>query len=105
MNWIGVEMQLLCSSTKQRAREVVEWRTYTEEQEKAKKELEGIELKRKEQKDIYNKDREDLFNMTWKQKRNILRSRNNPMLNRPKEQADSSKNRLSIIIKGKVHIC
>nr|XP_020664150.1 translation initiation factor IF-2, mitochondrial [Pogona vitticeps]XP_020664151.1 translation initiation factor IF-2, mitochondrial [Pogona vitticeps]XP_020664152.1 translation initiation factor IF-2, mitochondrial [Pogona vitticeps] len=94
--------EILEVESEQRAREVVEWRTYTEEQEKAKKELEVIELKRKEQKDIYNKDREDLFNMTWKQKRNILRSRNNPMLNRPKEQADSSKNRLSIIIKGDV---
>lgn len=99
-------MQLLCSSAKRRAHEVVKWRTYVEQQEKGKTDLEVIELKQKAHQDEYKKEREDLVNMTWREKKRALRQRKKPLGgNRLKERVDDGKNRLSIIIKGKVPIC
>ncbi|KAJ7341286.1 hypothetical protein JRQ81_005207 [Phrynocephalus forsythii] len=95
-------MEILEVESEQRAREVVEWRTYVEEQEKAKKDLEVIELKQKEHKEAYSKEREDLLNLTWRKRKSVLKQRRNLTGNRPKERTDDGKNRLAIIIKGDV---
>ncbi|XP_033000992.1 translation initiation factor IF-2, mitochondrial [Lacerta agilis] len=89
--------------SEQRAREVVEWRTYAEQQEKAKKDLEVIEVKQKEHRDAYKKEREGMENMSWKQRRAaVYKSKKHLLVIRPKEKAESDKNVLHIIIKGDV---
>ncbi|XP_034966844.2 translation initiation factor IF-2, mitochondrial [Zootoca vivipara] len=95
--------EILEVESEQRAREVVEWRTYAEQQEKAKKDLEVIEAKQKEHRDAYKKDREGLENMSWRQRRAaVYKSKKHLLVMRPKEKAESDKNVLHIIIKGDV---
>uniref|UniRef100_A0A670HUY2 Mitochondrial translational initiation factor 2 n=1 Tax=Podarcis muralis TaxID=64176 RepID=A0A670HUY2_PODMU len=95
--------EILEVESEQRAREVVEWRTYAEQQEKAKKDLEVIEAKQKEHRDAYKKDREGMENMSWKQRRAaVYKSKKHLLAIRPKEKGESDKNVLHIIIKGDV---
>lgn len=99
--WSDQARQLSCSSAKQRAREVVEWRAYAEDQEKVQKDLEIIEAKQKEHKDAYKKEREGLTNLTWKQRRAALyKAKRHLMAARPKERMESDKNTLPVIVKG-----
>ncbi|XP_060105347.1 translation initiation factor IF-2, mitochondrial [Heteronotia binoei] len=89
--------------TEQRAREVIEWRVYAEQQEKIKKDLEVIEAKQKEHTEAYKKEREGLTNMTWRERRRALySSKRHNLYWRPKERVESDKNKLPIIIKGDV---
>uniref|UniRef100_A0A803T1Y3 Translation initiation factor IF-2, mitochondrial n=1 Tax=Anolis carolinensis TaxID=28377 RepID=A0A803T1Y3_ANOCA len=95
--------EILEVESEQRAREVIEWRIYAEQQEKVKKDLEVIEAKQKEHQEAYKKEREGLVNLTWKQRRAALfKARKHLMANRPKEKVESDKNMLPIIIKGDV---
>ncbi|CAI5771344.1 translation initiation factor IF-2, mitochondrial [Podarcis lilfordi] len=95
--------EILEVESEQRAREVVEWRSYAEQQEKAKKDLEVIEVKQKEHRDAYKKDREGMENMSWKQRRAaVYKSKKHLLAIRPKEKGESDKNVLHIIIKGDV---
>ncbi|XP_042302578.1 translation initiation factor IF-2, mitochondrial [Sceloporus undulatus] len=95
--------EILEVESEQRAREVVEWRTYAEQQEKAKKDMEVIEAKQKEHQDAYKKVREDLINLTWRQRRAVLfKAKRHEMALRPKERMESEKNTLPVIIRGDV---
>ncbi|XP_044285578.1 translation initiation factor IF-2, mitochondrial isoform X2 [Varanus komodoensis] len=95
--------EILEVESEQRAREVVEWRTYAEQQDKGKKDLEVIEAKQKAHREAYKKEQEGLTNMTWRQKKAALyKAKKNLMIIRPKEKVESDKNTLSIIIKGDV---
>ncbi|XP_061481725.1 translation initiation factor IF-2, mitochondrial isoform X2 [Rhineura floridana] len=95
--------EILEVESEQRAREVVEWRAYVEQQEKAKKDLEIIEMKQKEHRDTYKKEREGLKDMTWRQRRVLLfKANRHAMAVRPKEKVESDKNTLHVIIKGDV---
>lgn len=93
----------MCSSAKQRAREVIDWRVYAEQQEKIKKDLEVIEAKQKEHTEAYKKEREGLTNMTWRERQRALyKAKRHQMDQRPKEKVKSDKNKLPIIIKGRI---
>ncbi|XP_062979877.1 translation initiation factor IF-2, mitochondrial [Elgaria multicarinata webbii] len=95
--------EILEVESEQRAHEVIEWRTYVEQQEKGKKDLDVIEAKQKAHKDAYKKEQEGLTNMTWRQRRAALfRAKRHLMVMRPKEKTESDKNMLPIIIKGDV---
>ncbi|XP_066468023.1 translation initiation factor IF-2, mitochondrial isoform X2 [Tiliqua scincoides] len=95
--------EILEVESEQRAREVVEWRAYAEQQEKVQKDLEIIEAKQKEHKDAYKKEREGLTNLTWRQRRAALyKAKRHLMAARPKERVESDKNTLPVIIKGDV---
>ncbi|XP_054856714.1 translation initiation factor IF-2, mitochondrial isoform X2 [Eublepharis macularius] len=88
--------------SEQRAREVIDWRGYVEQQEKIKKDLEVIEAKQKEHTDSYKKKREGMINMTWRERQNALYKAKRHMCMRLKEKVTSDKNKLPIIIKGDV---
>lgn len=95
-------MPFFCSSAKQRANEVIEWRAFSEQQEKMKEDTKVIEAKQKEHRDAYKKEREGLTNLTWKQRRAVLyKAKRHLMAIRPKENVQSDKSTLSVIIKGK----
>nr|XP_056708618.1 translation initiation factor IF-2, mitochondrial [Euleptes europaea] len=89
--------------SEQRAHEVIDWRVFVEQQEKIKKDLEVIEMKQKEHREAYEKEREGLTNMTWRERqRTMYKAKRHLMYLRPKERVQSDKNKLPIIIKGDV---
>uniref|UniRef100_A0A8D0H8G0 Translation initiation factor IF-2, mitochondrial n=1 Tax=Sphenodon punctatus TaxID=8508 RepID=A0A8D0H8G0_SPHPU len=94
---------IVCFSAKRRAREVVDWRNYDEEQEKAKQDLQVIKAKQLEHRDAYKKAREGLEDLNWKQRRAALRKASkHQATNRPKERVESDSDVLPVIIKGDV---
>uniref|UniRef100_A0A8D0H3W0 Translation initiation factor IF-2, mitochondrial n=1 Tax=Sphenodon punctatus TaxID=8508 RepID=A0A8D0H3W0_SPHPU len=99
----NIEVTIVCFSAKRRAREVVDWRNYDEEQEKAKQDLQVIKAKQLEHRDAYKKAREGLEDLNWKQRRAALRKASkHQATNRPKERVESDSDVLPVIIKGDV---
>ncbi|XP_037751878.1 translation initiation factor IF-2, mitochondrial isoform X5 [Chelonia mydas] len=95
--------EILEVESEQRAREVVDWRNYAEQQEKIKQDMEVIEAKQKEHKDAYRKERESLANLTWRQRKAALYKTNKHLIAmRSKERAESDRNVLPVIVKGDV---
>ncbi|XP_043368254.1 translation initiation factor IF-2, mitochondrial isoform X3 [Dermochelys coriacea] len=95
--------EILEVESEQRAREVVDWRNYAEQQEKIKQDMEVIEAKQKEHKDAYKKERESLANLTWRQRKAALYKTNKHLIAmRSKERAESDRNVLPVIVKGDV---
>ncbi|XP_043911106.1 translation initiation factor IF-2, mitochondrial [Protopterus annectens] len=95
--------EILEVESEQRAREIVEWRNYAEEQRKMEKDLEVIEAKQREHKDAYNKVRESMGSLTWRQRKAALYKSNKKLgVMRPKEKTESDRLILPIIIKGDV---
>ncbi|XP_069810563.1 translation initiation factor IF-2, mitochondrial [Dendropsophus ebraccatus] len=95
--------EILEVESEQRAKEVVEWRTYVEEQEKTKKDMEVIEAKQKEHRDAHRKHLDTFIGMTWKQKSAVLyRAKKNLMNKRPAEKTTRDTPIVSVIIKGDV---
>uniref|UniRef100_A0A8C4VLC8 Translation initiation factor IF-2, mitochondrial n=1 Tax=Gopherus evgoodei TaxID=1825980 RepID=A0A8C4VLC8_9SAUR len=95
--------EILEVESEQRAREVVDWRNYAEQQEKIKQDMEVIEAKQKEHKDAYKKERESLSNLTWRQRKAALYKTNKHLIvMRSKERVESDKNVLPVIVKGDV---
>ncbi|XP_068864935.1 translation initiation factor IF-2, mitochondrial [Aphelocoma coerulescens] len=95
--------EILEVESEQRAQEVVAWRTYVEEQEKMKKDLEVIEAKQKEHRLEYEKEQQKLSHLTWRQRKAALYKANkHVMFSRPKERAEMDENTLSLIVKGDV---
>nr|XP_055096565.1 translation initiation factor IF-2, mitochondrial isoform X2 [Symphalangus syndactylus] len=88
---------------KPRAREVIHWRKYEQEQEKGQEDLKIIEEKRKEHQEAHQKAREKYGNLLWK-KRAFLRflERKEQIALKPKEKMERDSNVLSVIIKGDV---
>ncbi|XP_040041426.1 translation initiation factor IF-2, mitochondrial [Gasterosteus aculeatus] len=94
---------LLEVESEQRAREVVEWRTYAEEQEKLQEEQGVIELKQKLHLEEYRKEREGLTHLSWRQRKSALyRANKNKFAARPSERTQSAEPSLPLIIKGDV---
>ncbi|KAF7646977.1 hypothetical protein LDENG_00179420 [Lucifuga dentata] len=86
-----------------RAREVVEWRIYEEEQQKLKKEQQAIEEKQKVHQEAYRKEREGLSHLSWRQRKLALyRSNRLTAAMRPTEKTQREELYLPIIIKGDV---
>ncbi|XP_066172707.1 translation initiation factor IF-2, mitochondrial [Sylvia atricapilla] len=95
--------EILEVESEQRAQEVVAWRTYVEQQEKMKKDLEVIEAKQKEHRLEYEKKQQKLAHLTWRQRKAALYKANKHlMFSRPKERAEMDENTLSLIVKGDV---
>ncbi|NXQ62098.1 IF2M factor, partial [Anthoscopus minutus] len=95
--------EILEVESEQRAQEVVAWRTYVEQQEKMKKDLEVIEAKQKEHRLEYEKKQKKLAHLTWRQRKAVLYKANKHlMFSRPKERTEMDENTLSLIVKGDV---
>ncbi|NWH83655.1 IF2M factor, partial [Aegithalos caudatus] len=95
--------EILEVESEQRAQEVIAWRTYVEQQEKMKKDLEVIEAKQKEQRLEYEKKQQKLAHLTWRQRKAVLYKANKHlMFSRPKERTEMDENTLSLIVKGDV---
>nr|XP_051698836.1 translation initiation factor IF-2, mitochondrial isoform X3 [Oryctolagus cuniculus] len=91
------------SALTSRAREVVDWRKYAQEQEKNKDDLKIIEEKRKEHQEAYQKAREKYGTLHWKERSYIkyLERKEQKSL-KPKEKAEKDSNVLAVVIKGDV---
>ncbi|NXA67939.1 IF2M factor, partial [Mohoua ochrocephala] len=95
--------EILEVESEQRAQEVVAWRTYVEQQERMKKDLEVIEAKQKEHRLAYEKQQQKLAHLTWRQRKAVLYKANkHVMFSRPKERTEVDENTLSLIVKGDV---
>ncbi|RMC08017.1 hypothetical protein DUI87_15489 [Hirundo rustica rustica] len=95
--------EILEVESEQRAQEVVAWRTYVEQQERMKKDLEVIEAKQKEHRLEYEKQQQKLAHLTWRQRKAVLYKANKHlMFSRPKERTEVDENTLSLIVKGDV---
>ncbi|XP_021393365.2 translation initiation factor IF-2, mitochondrial isoform X2 [Lonchura striata] len=93
--------EILEVESEQRAQEVVAWRTYVEQQEKMKKDLEVIEAKQKEHRLEYEKKQQKLAHLTWRQRKAVLYKANKHlMFSRPKERTEMDENTLALIVKG-----
>nr|XP_039317618.1 translation initiation factor IF-2, mitochondrial isoform X2 [Saimiri boliviensis boliviensis]XP_039317621.1 translation initiation factor IF-2, mitochondrial isoform X2 [Saimiri boliviensis boliviensis] len=95
--------EILEVESEQRAREVVDWRKYEQEQEKSQEDMKIIEEKRKEHQAAHWKAREKYGNMQWKERayRKYLEGKGQTFL-RPKEKMERDSNVLPVIIKGDV---
>uniref|UniRef100_A0A8C2XPA4 Translation initiation factor IF-2, mitochondrial n=1 Tax=Cyclopterus lumpus TaxID=8103 RepID=A0A8C2XPA4_CYCLU len=89
--------------SEQRAREVVEWRTYVEEQEKLQEEQSAIELKQTLHLDEYKKERAGLTHLSWRQRKAALyRANKTKFATRPSERTQTDEPKLPLVIKGDV---
>lgn len=94
---------LLEVESEQRAREVVEWRSYVEEQQKLQEEQSAIELKQKLHEEEYKKEREGLTHLSWRQRKVALyRANKSKFAMRPSEKTTRDELSLPLIIKGDV---
>lgn len=85
----------------QRAREVVEWRSYEEEQQKLQEEQSVIELKQKVHLEEYRKERAGLTHLSWRQRKSALyRANKTKYAVRPSERTQRDELSLLLIIKG-----
>ncbi|XP_067561124.1 translation initiation factor IF-2, mitochondrial isoform X2 [Pseudorca crassidens] len=95
--------EILEVESEPRAREVVHWRKYEQEQEKNKEDLELIEEKRKEHQEAHRKAREKYGTLHWKARSFIkYKIKKQQQTLKPKEKAGGDSNVLPIIIKGDV---
>ncbi|XP_054053242.1 translation initiation factor IF-2, mitochondrial isoform X3 [Rissa tridactyla] len=95
--------EILEVESEQRAHEVVAWRTYVEQQERMKRDVEVIEAKQKEHRMEYEKKQQKLAHLTWRQRKAVLYKANKHlMFSKPKERTEMDKNVLSVIVKGDV---
>ncbi|XP_024408547.1 translation initiation factor IF-2, mitochondrial isoform X1 [Desmodus rotundus] len=95
--------EILEVESESRAREVVEWRKYEQEEEKNKEDLKIIEEKRKEHQELHRKDREKYGTLHWK-KRSFIKyqEKKEQKFSKPKEKVERDSNILPVIIKGDV---
>ncbi|NXF04251.1 IF2M factor, partial [Smithornis capensis] len=95
--------EILEVESEQRAREVVDWRTYAEQQEKMKQDMEVIEARQKEDRMEYKQKQQEMAHLTWRQRKAVLYKANKHlMFQRPTERREMDENMLSIIVKGDV---
>uniref|UniRef100_UPI0037E8E446 translation initiation factor IF-2, mitochondrial n=1 Tax=Semicossyphus pulcher TaxID=241346 RepID=UPI0037E8E446 len=94
---------LLEVESEQRAREVVEWRSYEEERQKLQEEQGAIELKQKLHLEEYRKERAGLMHLSWRKRKWALYQANKERYAvRESERTQSSTLSLPLIIKGDV---
>ncbi|XP_037662757.1 translation initiation factor IF-2, mitochondrial isoform X2 [Choloepus didactylus] len=95
--------EILEVESEPRAREVVNWRKYEQEQEKNKDDLKIIEEKRREHQEAHWKAREKYGSLHWR-KRSFKKyqEKKGQNLLKPKEKTERDSNVLPIIIKGDV---
>ncbi|KAK5608235.1 hypothetical protein CRENBAI_002213 [Crenichthys baileyi] len=89
--------------SEQRAREVVEWRSHEEEQQKLLEDQSAIELKQKLHLEEYRREREGLSHLSWRQRKAALYRANKTRFSmRPSERMENEELGLPLIIKGDV---
>ncbi|KAM9491125.1 translation initiation factor IF-2, mitochondrial [Salvelinus alpinus] len=89
--------------SEKRAREVVDWRCYQEEQDKLKEDMQAIEVKQREHQESYKKEREPLAHLSWRQRKSALYKANKKLMAmRPSEKLESQELSLPLIVKGDV---
>ncbi|XP_059186268.1 translation initiation factor IF-2, mitochondrial [Centropristis striata] len=89
--------------TEQRAREVVEWRSYEEEQQKLQEEQRAIELKQQLHLQEYREERAGLEHLSWRKRKSALyRAYKTRFATRQNEKTQQDELSLPIIIKGDV---
>nr|XP_020475928.1 translation initiation factor IF-2, mitochondrial isoform X1 [Monopterus albus]XP_020475929.1 translation initiation factor IF-2, mitochondrial isoform X1 [Monopterus albus]XP_020475930.1 translation initiation factor IF-2, mitochondrial isoform X1 [Monopterus albus]XP_020475931.1 translation initiation factor IF-2, mitochondrial isoform X1 [Monopterus albus] len=89
--------------SERRAREVVDWRTYEEEQQRLQKEQSIIEHKQKLHQEEYMKEKAELTHLSWRQRQLVLyRANKAKFFTRPSERTQRDGPSLSLIIKGDV---
>lgn len=94
---------LLEVESEQRAREVVEWRVYEEEQQKLLEEQGVIEQKQKLHLEEYRKERAEFDHLSWRQRKSAMyRANKTKFATRESERVTSDEPRLPLIIKGDV---
>ncbi|XP_048971483.1 translation initiation factor IF-2, mitochondrial isoform X2 [Canis lupus dingo] len=95
--------EILEVESEPRARAVVDWRKYEQEQEKNKEDLKILEEKRKEHQEAHQKAREKYGTLHWKE-RSFLKyqEKKEQKLLKPKEKEERDSPVLPIIIKGDV---
>lgn len=85
----------------QRAREVVEWRSHRAEQQKLQEEQSAIQLKQQRHLEEYQREREPLAHLSWRQRRAALYRADKIRFSvRPSERTESDELGLSLVIKG-----
>ncbi|KAM9481327.1 translation initiation factor IF-2, mitochondrial isoform 2-T2 [Clarias gariepinus] len=95
--------EILEVESEQRAREVVEWRTYVEEQNKLKQDQQAIEAKQKQHQESYQKERERMAHLSWRQKKVALYKANKHQVAcRPSEKTEAEDLSLNLVVKGDV---
>ncbi|XP_051562951.1 translation initiation factor IF-2, mitochondrial-like isoform X1 [Myxocyprinus asiaticus] len=95
--------EILEVESEQRAREVVEWRSYVEEQDKLKEDQQAIEAKQREHQEGYKKERESMAHLTWKKRRAVMyRANKHKHAHRVSEKTETEELLLPVIIKGDV---
>uniref|UniRef100_A0A8C5PMZ4 Mitochondrial translational initiation factor 2 n=1 Tax=Leptobrachium leishanense TaxID=445787 RepID=A0A8C5PMZ4_9ANUR len=95
--------EILEVESEQRAREVIEWRTYVEEQEKVEADLQVIEAKQSEHREAYKKNLESYSNLSWRQRKSaIYKANKHLMYKRTAERTESEELTFPIIVKGDV---
>ncbi|XP_036903826.1 translation initiation factor IF-2, mitochondrial isoform X4 [Sturnira hondurensis] len=95
--------EILEVESESRAREVVEWRKYEQEEEKNKEDLKMIEDKRREHQEAHRKAREKYGTLHWKQRSFIkYQEKKEQKILKPKEKLERDSNILPVIIKGDV---
>ncbi|XP_012873452.1 PREDICTED: translation initiation factor IF-2, mitochondrial isoform X1 [Dipodomys ordii] len=95
--------EILEVESESRAREVIDWRKFEQEQEKNKEDLKIIEEKRKEHQEAYQTAREQYGTLHWKKisYKKYLEKKEHKNL-KPKEKVERDSNVLPIIVKGDV---
>lgn len=89
--------------SEQRAREVLEWRRYEEEQQKLKGEQSAIEAKQQLHLQEYHRERAELAHLSWRKRKSALyRANKTKFALRPSERYQTNELILPIIIKGDV---
>ncbi|XP_063774700.1 translation initiation factor IF-2, mitochondrial isoform X3 [Pseudophryne corroboree] len=95
--------EILEVESEHRAKEVLQWRTYVEEQEEIKKDMEVIEVKQKEHREAHRQNLDTYLGLTWKQKKYMLYKANKYLMGkRPSEKLTDDKPVVPLIIKGDV---
>lgn len=99
----NVGEEILEVESENRAREVVDWRRYMEEQNKLTEDQRVIESKKKEHKDNYNKEREKLAHLNWRQRRAAQYQEYKLLLaSRTSRLMETKQPSVSLIVKGDV---
>uniref|UniRef100_A0A3P9MQN7 Translation initiation factor IF-2, mitochondrial n=1 Tax=Oryzias latipes TaxID=8090 RepID=A0A3P9MQN7_ORYLA len=89
--------------SEQRVREVVEWRSHEEEQQKLQEDQIAIQLKQQRHLEEYQRQRDAHAHLSWRQRKAALYRANKTRFSmRPSEHAESHEPRLPLVIKGDV---
>ncbi|XP_040207598.1 translation initiation factor IF-2, mitochondrial isoform X2 [Rana temporaria] len=95
--------EILEVESEQRAREVVDWRTCMDEEERVQKDLEVISAKQHEHREAHRKTLDTFYGMNWKQKKNALyRTKKHLAPPRTSERMEEDNPSVPLIVKGDV---